>query len=54
MRFGTCQASEGLGHILAHTVGSGGKKVKKGKITDNALIKVIDDADPRFTASLVN
>lgn len=29
-------------------------KVEKGKITNKALIKVIDDADPRFTASLVN
>lgn len=29
-------------------------KVEKGKITDSALIKVIDDADSRFTASLVN
>lgn len=29
-------------------------KVEKGKITNDALIKTIDDADPRFTASLVN
>ena len=29
-------------------------KVEKGKLTNKALIKVIDDADPRFTASLAN
>ena len=32
MKFGTCPAQEGLGHILAHSVNTGGKKVKKGKI----------------------
>lgn len=29
-------------------------KVEKGKLTNKDLIKVIDDADSRFTASLVN
>ena len=29
-------------------------KIEKGKITSDSLIKVIDGADPRFTASLSN
>jgi copper chaperone CopZ len=29
-------------------------KVEKGKVTNDVLIKVIDDADTRFTASVVN
>ncbi|MCG9128889.1 hypothetical protein JT359_14965 [Candidatus Poribacteria bacterium] len=29
-------------------------KIEKGKVTSDSLIKVIDDADPRFTASLAN
>ena len=29
-------------------------KVEKGKVSNDVLIKTIDDADPRFTASLAN
>ena len=29
-------------------------KVEKGKVTNDVLIKAIDDADTRFTASVVN
>lgn len=29
-------------------------KVEKGKVTNDTLIKAIDDADARFTASLAN
>lgn len=29
-------------------------KVEKGKVTNDAIIKAIDDADDRFTASLAN
>ncbi len=32
MKFDTCPTSEGLGHILAHSIHAGVKKVKKGRI----------------------
>ena len=44
MRFGTCQASEALGHILAHTVNSEGKKVRKGKVLTQHDIELFQNA----------
>ena len=44
MRFGTCQANEALGHILAHTVNSGGKKVRKGKVLNQHDIELFQNS----------
>ena len=44
MKFGTCPANEGLGHILAHSVNTGSKRVKKGKILNQNDIKLFQKA----------
>ena len=40
MKFDTYPTSEGLGHILAHSIHAGGKKVKKGKILNRQDIEL--------------
>ncbi|MCY3726573.1 MAG: hypothetical protein OXF95_08055 [Rhodobacteraceae bacterium] len=47
MKFDTCPTSEGLGHILAHSIHAGGKKVKKGKILNKHDLDTFLDSGVR-------
>ena len=47
MKFDTCPTNEGLGHILAHSIQAGGKKVKKGKILNKHDLDTFLDSGVR-------